>query len=184
MNRRRILLVAAGLAAATAGCSSVRVNKVLDAKETARQISQNLGTTFGLSNPAVFCPGGVQVTAGAKFDCTTTLEAQPLTIHVILNDDQGRFTPTTGEAVLLVSKIATAIKSDPTQSSSATVTCGDHTVLVKQPGDSFPCAVTTGTANQTVDITVKDLNGNISYQLAGASASQATPATTAPPTSG
>lgn len=177
MARLAAVSVVAGVAVigSAAGCSNLSVARTIDAKQVAGQISQSIGTTFTIAKPTVHCPGGIRAEAGATFDCTATLENQPLTIHVRVNDSKGFYTPTLAQAVVVVSKIATLIKSDPAQSK---VACDNHTLLVKRPGETFACTVNSGGGTQTVKLTVQDLNGTLTYQ---------TPTTTvpsAPPPSG
>jgi hypothetical protein len=167
-------------AAASAGCSNLSVARTLDAKQVAGQISQSIGATFTIAKPAVRCPGGIKAQSGSTFDCSAVLENQPLTIHVQVNDSKGLYTPTLAQAVVVVAKIATFIKSNPAQGTESTVACGNHTLLVKRPGDSFACTVMTGGATQTVNLTVQDLNGTVTY--AQSAAPPAAPST-APPAS-
>jgi hypothetical protein len=163
------LLASAVGISAVAGCSNLSVARTLDAKQVAGQISQTIGATFTIARPTVHCPGGIRAEAGATFDCTALLESQPLTIHVRVNDSKGFYTPTLAQAVVVVSKIAGQIKTDPAQSK---VACDNHTLLVKRPGETFACTVASGGGSQTVNLTVQDLNGTLTYQ---------TPTTTVPP---
>jgi hypothetical protein len=154
------------------------VARTLDSRKVAHQISQDIGTSFTIASPTVRCPGGIKAEAGRTFDCTTALENQALTIHVTVNDTRGGFTPTLAQAVLPVSKIASAIKANP---APGTVACDHHTLLVKRPGDSFACTVTSGGATQTVNLTVQDLNGTVTYQPPSPDTTTTAPA--APPPS-
>jgi hypothetical protein len=161
-----------------AGCSDLSVARTLDSRKVAHQISQDIGTSFTIASPTVRCPSGIKAEAGRTFDCTTALENQALTIHVTVNDTRGGFTPTLAQAVLPVSKIASAIKANP---APGTVACDHHTLLVKRPGDSFACTVTSGGATQTVNLTVQDLNGTVTYQPPSPDTTTTAPA--APPSS-
>jgi hypothetical protein len=164
MSSGRISMVAIGAVAwATAGCSNLRVARTLDARQVAAQISESIAATFTVAKPAVHCPGGIKAQTGVTFDCGALLENQPLTIHVRVDDSRGLYTPTLGQAVVVVAKIAAVIRSAPAQANQSTVACGDHTLLVKRPGDSFACTVTSGGVTRTVNLTVQDLNGTVTY---------------------
>jgi hypothetical protein len=80
-----------------------------------------------------------------------------------------------------VSKIATAIKTNPAPGNDSMVVCGNHTLLVKRPGETFACTVTSGGATQTVNLTVQDLNGTVTYQPSTPTTTTVPPA--APPAS-
>jgi hypothetical protein len=168
------VLACAAVVGTAAGCSNLSVARTLDAKQVAGQISQSIGATFTITKPTVHCPGGIRAEAGATFDCTAMLENQSLTIHVRVNDSKGFYTPTLAQAVVVVSKIATLIKSDPAQSK---VACDNHSLLVKRPGETFACTVTSGGGTQTVNLTVQDLNGTLTYQTP----TNAAPTTLVPP---
>ncbi len=144
-----------------AGCGGGGVSRVLDGKETGRQIADHLASTLAIATPAVTCPNRVKAKAHQRFDCHTTLEGQPLTLHVALTDDDGHFTPTPAAAVIMVAKIAGAIQGT---EAKATVRCGQHTVLVEQPRATFDCTAATATGPVTYRVTVKDLAGNVGYQ--------------------
>jgi Tfp pilus assembly protein FimT len=148
-------------------CSGAHVSKMLDSKQAASQIAGYLASTYGLANPVVNCPGGVKVKVKGTFDCRTSLEGQPLTVHATLTDDQGHFTPKPAAAVVVVAKVATAIEST---EAKATLRCGSHTVLVGQVGATFVCTATTASGPATYRVTVADLAGNVRYEPVGAEA--------------
>jgi len=172
MSNGRLAVLAAGvwLVAVVwlgAGCGPAKVSKVLDVRSTEGQISDHLASTYGVAAPPVDCPAGVAVKAGKTFDCSTTVEGQPLTVHVTLNDDQGHLTVSPAAAVVVVAKIVAAIQSSEPK---ATVACGPRRVLVEQPHASFDCTAATAAGPVTYRVTVGDLAGHVSYQPVAAPA--------------
>jgi hypothetical protein len=158
-------------------CSNVKVGNTLDTKGAASQIAANLAKTSGLPAPTVTCPSGVKVVAGQTFDCTTSLDRQPLIIHVKLTDAKGAFTPTPDAAIMVLARVEKGIKDQvdrQTASSDSTVNCGAGKVLVKKPGEKFSCTVVTSGVSRTVEVTVKDVTGTFEFGQTG-------PVTTAPP---
>jgi Domain of unknown function (DUF4333) len=166
----RLFALLLGLALAVAACSNARVARVLSASDTARQISAQLGAVTGGTPPTVRCPTGIKSVPGRSFDCSTTLEDQPLTIHVTLNSSDGSFTPRTSAAVVSVPKVVGAIKTGlaPPTAATTTISCGRHNVLVVRPGTTFTCSAVSGTASQLIQVTVLDLDGRFRYQPAPA----------------
>jgi hypothetical protein len=137
------------------------VSRVLDGKETGRQIADHLASTLALAPPAVSCRGGVEVKPHKSFNCQTALEGQPLAIHVTLADDEGHFTPAPAAAVVVVAKLAAAIQNG---DALATLRCGPHTVLVEAPGATFDCTAASAAGPVTYRMTVKDMAGKVTYQ--------------------
>jgi Domain of unknown function (DUF4333) len=163
MSLRRLWVLA--LAVVVVAC--VGSTKVLDSKKAANQIAGYLATTFEVTTPVVNCPGGIKVKAKGTFDCRTSLDGQPLTVHATLTDDQGHFTPKPAAAVIVVAKIATAIQST---EAKATLRCGTHAVVVAQVGATLACTAATASGPVNYRVTVQDLAGNVRYEPVGADA--------------
>jgi hypothetical protein len=148
-------------------CSGAKVTRVLSASDTAKQISAQLEDISGAAAPKVRCPTGIKAVPGRMFDCTTSFEDQPLTIHVTLDASDGRFTPRATAAVVSVPKVVHAIQSGlPKNGANTTISCGRHSVLVVPPGATFSCSAITGTGTSLVKVTVLDLDGRFRYQVA------------------
>jgi hypothetical protein len=165
MPLRRLLALALSLV--VVACSGASVSKVLDSKQAAGQIAGYLASTYGVAPPVVNCPSGVTVKAERTFDCRTSLDGQPLTVHATLTDNQGHFTPKPAAAVVVVAKVAAAIEST---EAKATLRCGDHRVLVAPVGATFACTATTASGPVTYRVTVLDSAGNVRYEPVGADA--------------
>jgi hypothetical protein len=165
MPLRRLLALALSLV--VVACSGASVSKVLDSKQAAGQIAGYLASTFGVTTPMVNCPSGVKVSTKGTFDCRTSLEGQPLTVHATLTDDLGHFSPKPAVAVIVVAKIAAAIQ---TTEAKATLRCGAHTVLVGPVGATFVCTAATASGPANYRVTVQDLAGNVGYEPVGADA--------------
>jgi NAD(P)H-hydrate repair Nnr-like enzyme with NAD(P)H-hydrate epimerase domain len=83
---RSAALAALALAALTAaGCGET----VIDDSKTEAAIEQNLESSLGKKVSAVECPSGVEVEAGASFDCAVTLTGgkEETASLKIINDD-------------------------------------------------------------------------------------------------
>ena len=84
----RLAALAAPLAAAalfTAGCGET----VIDAAKTEAAIEQNLQRSTGQKVSSVECPSGVEVEAGATFECTVDLAGggvETATLKIINSD--------------------------------------------------------------------------------------------------
>jgi hypothetical protein len=169
MRRPLVVVLALTLLLVLGACSGAKVTRVLSASDTAKQISAQLGDISGGAPPKVRCPTGIKAIPGRMFDCTTSLEDQPLTIHVTVDGSDGRFTPRATAAVVSVPRVVHAIQSGlPKNGASTTISCGRHSVLVVQPGATFSCSAITGTVTSLVQVTVLDLDGRFRYQAAGA----------------
>jgi hypothetical protein len=165
MSLGRLAVLAAVLGLAP-GCGGGRVSRVLDIQSTDRQISDHLALAYGVPGAVVSCPARVTVKAGKTFDCSTTIDGQPLTVAVTLTDDQGHLTATPAAAVIVVAKIAAAIQ---TSEAKAIVACGPRPVLVEQPHATFDCTAATASGPVTYRVTVEDLAGHVRYQPLSAS---------------
>jgi len=160
---RRALVAAIGCALALLpACSTVKVTKTLDTGQTAGQISRNLASAFSIAPPPVACPKGVTVKVGQAFTCTTRIDGQPLDIRVTLDDAQGGFTPRVQEAVIELDKVERELQGS---DAAATVHCdpAPSSLLVDRVGDSFTCTRRSTTATVAYRVTVKDLEGTVSF---------------------
>src|ERR1700674_3784279 len=93
-------LLTAG-AMAVAGCSGAG-SHTLDARGAAQAIAGDLASSTGLPAPKVTCPQGVEVKPGGRFECTTVLDGQPLTVRATLTDAKGAFTVKPASAIVIV----------------------------------------------------------------------------------
>lgn len=169
MNRRLhyigsvSVLVAFGLAGAA--CS----NEIDDA-ELEKSITEKAEEAFdGYDLGEVDCPEGIELEAGDVFECTLEIEGETATIVVTQEDDEGNVTIEQAEAVLDVSTIVDEVASGILEQTGTEVTvdCGDGTVLVQEPGDSFECDATAvdGSGTATVNVVVVDVEGNIEWEV-------------------
>jgi len=85
LGRSGALAALALAALLAAGCGDT----VIDDTKTEGAIEQNLESSLGKKVSAVDCPSGVEVKAGASFDCTVTLTGgkQEIASLKIINED-------------------------------------------------------------------------------------------------
>jgi hypothetical protein len=159
-----LLIVVAPIVAA-AGCT-----RSLDMTALDRSISDGINTQLQLPIAAVSCPTGDRaMKAGDKFDCTATpKEGGRLTVTVTQKDDAGNVSwdVTKTEGLLDLDKVEVSVKEGlKTQTNvDATVACEGRWKAAKV-GEVFQCQATSGDSKATVEVTTRDLEGNISWKI-------------------
>ena len=141
----------------------------LDQNVLAEAITTNLTDSLGAGVAlAVSCPAGVAVKQGATSTCSAVLDGQQLEFTVTQADEQGNVDFAATAAVLDVVKLQTqtAQQYGDQKGGTWTADCGatGKSYLVQPVGASFGCTFTSATGDtQPYTVTVKDLDGNISW---------------------
>jgi hypothetical protein len=168
------------LAVVLSACGSPRT---LDGTSAAQQITRSLSSRFPGADPRVRCPSGVAAEVGQRFACSATLDGQALPIQATVTDASGQFQPVLGAAVIQVAEAETALAADVTAQVKhpAQVACGTaHSLLVERPGQQFSCTATIAGLTHTLDVTVTDVAGRVTFRLGSTTvASGSAPSTTA-----
>jgi hypothetical protein len=169
-------LLAAGLLAGCSGSVSVGGNNLDDAK-LEETIKADLAKAAGDSTAiTVDCPADVAIKTGATSECTATIGSQTLVYKVEQTDDQGNVTYTRTEAVLDLDKAESVVAGQIAEQVGGewTMDCkpaGAERLYVIAVDGTFNCDVS-GTNKDgdaqtaTVVLTVKDLDGNVSWETA------------------
>ena len=159
-----LLILAAPILAAT-GCT-----RSLDMAALDRSISDGIDKQLQLPIATVSCPAGERtLKAGDKFDCTATpKEGGRLTVTVTQKDDAGNvaWEVTRTEGLLDLDKVEVSVKEGLKAQTNvdATVACEGRWKAAKV-GEVFQCQATSGEHKATVEVTIKDLEGNISWKV-------------------
>lgn len=133
-----------------------------------KRIKQDISDKTHLQAGKVTCPGKVKAKQGAQFDCTARVDSEVIPVHVTLTNGKGTrfdFKPT--KAVMLTSAIVRGVQDQIKAQAGveATVDCGGGKVFVRNPGDVIECTAKTATDTAPVRVTVKDLDGNVTFKV-------------------
>jgi hypothetical protein len=167
----RPTIVAFGLSIAVAltSCGTTTLDMTKLSKLMTDNVTKALPESADVG--AVTCPkaSDVKVQTGGKFECTIKVDGQDGRLEVTQNDEKGNVDFVPLDAFLIVSKIegeiATGIKEQ--TEIDATIDCGANgrATLIKAPGDVFNCTATASDGSGTVEVTVKDTEGNVEWKL-------------------
>ena len=159
-----LLILTAPILVAT-GCT-----RSLDMAALDRSISDGINSQLQLPIASVSCPAGQRaLKAGDKFDCTATPKAGGrLTVTVTQKDAAGNvaWEVTKTEGLLDLDKVEVSVKEGLKAQANidATVTCEGRWKATKV-GEIFQCQAASGDQKATVEVTTKDLDGNISWKV-------------------
>jgi hypothetical protein len=166
--RNSALAVSAlGLALVLTGCGTK-----LDMAKLSTSISDGIKNQLGIEVASVNCPQEERMAkAGDTFECEVTpKDGGKLTVKVTEKDDHGNvdWEMVKLEGFLNVQKAEEAITKGLKEQANAdaTVSCGDPKLRVSKPGETFDCKATLADGSEhTVNVTVKDTEGNVSWAL-------------------
>jgi hypothetical protein len=167
-TRNSALSVSAlGLALVLTACGTK-----LDMAKLGTSVSDGIKSQLGLEVASVNCPQEERkAKAGDTFECEVTpKDGGKMTVKVTEKDDQGNvnWEVVKSEGFLSVPTVEESITKGLKEQANldATVSCGDPKLRVSKPGETFDCKATgaDGSAN-TVTVTVKDTEGNVSWAL-------------------
>ena len=159
------LLILAVPILAAAGCT-----RSLDMAALDRSISDGINTQLQLPIATVTCPTADRpMKAGDKFECTATpKEGGRLTVTVTQKDEAGNVSweVSKTDGLLDLDKVEVSVRDGlKTQAKiDATVACEGRWKAVKV-GEVFQCQATSGDHKATVEVTTRDLEGNISWKV-------------------
>lgn len=159
-------LVVAGLALSGGASFKLSIGtEMLDTEQAEATISQEL-TEAGVPVDDVTCPER-EIEQGDVFECTAQIDGQELRIEVTQRDAEGTVDFRPLQALIDVRQVEEAgaelLGAD--LGTSLRLDCGTAVALVKDPGDTFECAATTGDGERgTVVVTVEDVDGNVSFE--------------------
>lgn len=143
------------------------IDEVRAATAISEQISSQVGSGVEV---AITCPPGQPLKTGGTFDCTGTVDGQPITVAVTQKDADGNITYESKESLVELAKAEKVIADDTTEKleTKVTATCpgpNGATWFVGGPGSTFTCTITEGADTATVLVTVKDNEGSITWKV-------------------
>lgn len=146
------------------------ITEKLDTAEGEEKIKTHLESKIpGSAVDGVSCPER-EIKKGDVFECTAQVDGQPIRLQIIQDDDEGNITMKPVQAVLEVKRAVAYIEQEvgKAKRSAVTADCGTSRYLVKDPGTTFDCPVTSkaGRALGRAVVTVKDVEGNVELSLA------------------
>lgn len=147
-------------------CSSTA--KTLDGPATERAVGRAVAAKVEPAVAATTCPAELPRGKGEEFTCKVELGGKAGTMRVRVSqlDDQGKLSVEPLDAVVSGEATAATLKAKlRTQfKRSFQVTCGTGW-KVRSPGDTFPCRARDKTSRRSVDVTVEDAAGTLSFQV-------------------
>lgn len=173
---RLTLLAAAGAGAMTlSSCSgSVQVgNPTPPTSYNETRLLQEIGDRVqelaGGTKPAIACPDGPPAAVGSSVICTVTWGSQVLQVEVT-GEEGGNVNLEQIQAILDLDKLQTGVAQgmDEQLGGSWVISCapkGSARIYVGAPGTSLTCQAGNGTEQSDIKVTIKDLDGNVSWAL-------------------
>jgi uncharacterized protein DUF4333 len=151
-----------------AGCSFQAScgSRTLDMDNARKFVVQAMTGEVGAAPDEVVCPDKVKIEQGGTFDCTARYGKATATLTMRQNDEAGNVTVVSISGILIMKKAEAAIAEQFGKAGSAhvTVDCGDR-VRPAVAGDKLTCKATDENgATATVEVTVKDKEGNIGFK--------------------
>ncbi len=178
-RRRRTGVIIGAVAAAVVVLGGLVVGalllfgtKTLDTAEAERQIAQLTQEQAGVAPTDVSCPADIEAEAGATFDCSASLEDQPITFTVTQTDADGNVEITSDNSFVDIATVEASLNELLGEVAGVEVvsTCDadGHSVLVDGVGTPIPCTVTNAEdATDSVDVTATvDESGAVAYEVA------------------
>jgi len=160
--------VAAAMTLVVLGACSM--TEKLDTAKGEEKIRTHLESKMpGSTVDGMSCPER-EIKKGDVFECTARVDGQPIRLQIIQDDDEGNITMKPVQAVLEVKRAVAYVEQEvgKAKRSAVTADCGTSRYLVKDPGTTFECPVTTkaGRALGRAVVTVKDVEGTVELSLA------------------
>lgn len=157
----------AGLALiAATGCSP---SPRFDAESIEADVRDRLEDLYEVPIASVSCPEGVEVEAGAAFECAATTSAGRVDVVVRQIDGDGVLAVEPAQAVLVTERVAediAAVLADRFDRDDALVSCPGAPVRVEEVGGAFTCRALHDGEARSIEVTVRDAGGALTYSLA------------------
>ena len=153
------------LGAALAACSS---SSTLDRAATEPAVRAAADQAIAPEVVRASCPGRLPAGEGKAFRCTATVAGVgDVRLSVSQVGAKGRLRVRLLDAVLADAEVARQLRVELKRRFGRTfqVTCGDHPWRIWQPGDTFPCRARDRDGRRSVDVTVVDAAGTLSFEV-------------------
>lgn len=150
--------------------------ELLDTEKLNGLIAAKVETLAPGVTAVVDCPTDIRGQQGVTFDCPATINGQPLVVAVKQKDDQGNVSYQAQSSILFLDQVRekTATQLAAQIPGNWTTTCNPEGaaggIYVATPGTTFTCSVSGTSADGSPEsgqivVTVKDVDGNISWKL-------------------
>jgi len=140
----------------------------LDQAATETAVGDAVAGDLGVDVVATACPRDVAATRGERFSCSVDLgEMGDLPVSVRVTDDDAALRVVPDAAVLADAEIARQLKAalKAEFDRSFQVDCGDGGPQVRLPDDTFVCRARDKTSRRSVEVTVTDAAGTLSFEV-------------------
>lgn len=161
-----VVIVIVGLGLGLAGCSSEA--STLDRAATERAVGRSVAAAVEPAVAATVCPTAVERAKGGRFRCEVRLTAEVGTVRASVRqvDDAGHLEVALRDAVVSGEAAAATLKASLRSGfgRSFQVDCGKGW-KVRSPGDTFTCRARDKTSRRSVEATVTDPAGTLSFEV-------------------
>jgi hypothetical protein len=163
--------VAVALASVLLGASACGAgSQVLDPSELDASVSDAVAQGLGVEGDqvAVACPDAVPLQADRRTTCAVEVEELgALEATVVQVDDKGAVEVELGAALIDRAEVAASLRATLREElgRSFQVDCGDDPAELVPVGDTFPCRARDADSRRSVDVTVVDGTGAVSFEI-------------------
>jgi len=163
------LIVVGLLATATvaAGCGGDGARR-LQTADVEDEIASTIESDSAITVDQVNCPDDRPARKGDVFVCRAVIEGKAVEFRVTQEDGEGNFRARSTRAILDMKRAESEMGRSLSRQleASVEVACGRDRVRIQRAGDQFDClAVDEGGGTAAVKVTVKDIAGNISFEV-------------------
>jgi hypothetical protein len=172
MIERKAVALTFVAATLLAGCA-----RNLDMDGVKNAVRDMVTKQIGANVKSVTCPETRPLKAGDTFDCQVEIDHGKTAVTVTQTDEAGNINMKTPNLVLKVGDLEKMIASNIKQNSGAdaTVDCGPK-FRPSVPNETFECQAKAGADTAKIKVTVKDTQGNVSFETVGAPTAAVPPA--------
>lgn len=171
MNRSRraaaptfAVVVAVALALSGCGKGTTELDRAATEKAVAKAAADELPT----APTKVVCPAKIPKRKGASVTCTATVTGLgAVRLQAMQPDGSGRLEVSRLDAIVRTDDVAETATSDLSErlGRAVKVVCSTPRPVVVKPGGLLVCHADDGSSTRTVNVTVVDASGSLSYEL-------------------
>lgn len=173
MTVRGLAMTAALVLGATigaAGCSKDEA-KTLDRAAAESAVGKAARSEVPTAPSKVTCPATIAKAKGTKVVCTATVpKLGAVRLQVVQPDDSGALEVQRLDAIVRTDDVAESARVALTKSlgRNVLVVCSTARAVVVKPGGHLECRADDGAGTRTVEVTVVDAAGSLSYRVVDA----------------
>ena len=161
--------LALGACSFHASCGGDKLNTKKGETAIAKMLEDAGG---GQVHAKVTCPTDVELKKGVECECTTSVDGVPGRARITQTNDKGDVDFSMVEGYVFVAKVEQQIVDGLKQQTGVEgkVECGDR-VRASKPDTVFQCTARPPSGEAvTVDVKIKDVQGNVSWKVTGPAA--------------